>query len=109
MSDDGWWDDYSYSRALVMSETDPEVKASLALCYGINLEEGKVMNNGHIHLRQELYTVDNCGEGDVGTITIRSTIDDTASLIMSTAMAEDLAVQLERRARYNRDAAKARG
>ena len=67
------------------------------------------MNNGHIHLRGELYTVDNCAEGDEGTITIRSVLYSDGSLIMTTTMAEDLAEQLISRARYNRDAAVARG
>lgn len=32
--DDGWWDPYSYSRALVVTESDPEVRETLARIYG---------------------------------------------------------------------------
>ena len=39
MSDDGWWDEYSYTRALIVTEPDPEVRAMLAESYGMH-EEG---------------------------------------------------------------------
>jgi hypothetical protein len=41
MSEDGWWDEYTYARALIVTERDPDARRQLAEAFGFDPDDFK--------------------------------------------------------------------